>query len=113
MAQIVPLSNAPNQTLAVTLTVDGNPLTLNLTIHYNEIATYWVLAIADANQNPLLVSIPMITGYYPAGNLLQQYAYLRIGSAYMINASGTTKDSPDSTNLGSDFVLLWDDTPSV
>jgi hypothetical protein len=110
MAQIVPLTNAPIQSLTVTLSVDGAYLTLQFTVGFNEIAQYWVLMIDDQNGNPLVDSIPLITGVWPAANLLAQFAYLAIGSAYIINASGVAQDYPDSTNLGSDFLLLWDST---
>jgi hypothetical protein len=111
-AQIVPLTTNPNQSLAITLQVDGSALTLQLSVSYSKAAGYWVLAIADQSGNLLLDSIPMICGYYPASNILQQYAYLEIGSAYIINVSGVAQDSPDDTNLGSDFQLLWSDTPT-
>jgi hypothetical protein len=110
MAQIIPLDNSPNQQFTATLNVDGSPLTLQFKIYYNEMAGYWMMDIADANGNPLLASRPLITGSWPAANLLQQFAYLKIGSAYIINASGSAMDYPDKTNLGTDFVLLWDDT---
>lgn len=113
MASIIPLTNAPNQAFLVSLTVDGKLLALQIGIRYNEIASYWVLTISDAAGNLLLDSIPMLTGAYPAANILGQYAYLKIGSAFLVNASGIAKDNPDATNLGSDFQLIWDDTPLV
>ena len=112
-AQIVPLPTDPNQKFAIALAIDGGTVTLQLAVSYSTAAGYWVLAIADQFGNPILASLPMITGYYPAANLLKQYRYLGIGSAYIINASGVPQDSPDATNLGTDFVLLWDDTPTI
>lgn len=112
-AQIVPLTSHPNQFLTVPLNVDTGVLTLQLGVNYNGAAGYWVLSVADQNGTPLLDSIPMVCGYYPAANILQQYAYLGIGSAFLINASGVDQDSPDNTNLGTDFLLLWSDTPTV
>ena len=112
-SQIVPLTAAPNQSLRVALSVDGKTITLQLSVRFNSQAGYWVLTITDQFGTTLLDSIPMLCGYYPAANLLQQYAYLRIGSAYVINASGVPQDSPSVGNLGSDFVLVWSDTPTV
>lgn len=111
-SQILPLTNAPDQTMSVSLTVDGAPLTLGLRIRFSEIAGYWVLTIKDRRGGLLVDSVPLLTGYYPAANLLQQQAYLGIGSAYLLNVSGTDADHPDATNLGRDFLLLWDDTPT-
>lgn len=109
-AQIVPTSNAPQQNLSVALNVDGAVLRLKLAIDYSEMAGYWVMAIADAAGNLLISSIPMITGDWPAANLLAQYGYLRIGSAYIINAGQVPDDYPNALQLGNSFVLLWDDT---
>lgn len=112
-SQIIPLTNAPDQTLFALLNVDGGALTLQLRVRYSEIAGYWVLTISDNAGNMLVDSVPLVTGSYPAANLLQQHRYLQIGSAYVINASGVDQDSPDETNLGSDFLLLWDDSPAL
>ena len=112
-SQLVPLTSDPGQTATVSLSIDAHIVTLQLAVTYSEMAGYWVLRIKDRAGNLLLDSIPLLAGVYPAANLLGQYAYLAIGSAFVINASGTPDDSPDSTSLGSDFVLLWDDTPLV
>jgi len=136
--QQVPLTNSPNQTLTVNLEVDGKPLTLNLTVDYNEMAGYWIISISDINNNLLIDSIPMLCGSYPAANLLQQQRYLAIGSAFIINTGNAIPvygvgygqggygqngyggqtgqggiDYPDNTTLGTIFQLWWDDTPSV
>jgi hypothetical protein len=109
--QIIPLTTAPNQSFAITLSVDGASLTLNLAFHYNEVALYWEMDIADASSNPILSAIPLVTGEDPACNLLKQYSYLEIGSAFLINLSGTPGGNPDNTNLGSSYNLIWGDTP--
>ena len=109
-AQIVPLDTSPNQNFQIALSVDGATLTLQLTIRYNEMASLWMMTIRDSSGNLLLDSVPMVTGDFPAGNLLQQHGYLKIGSAYIINVSGGTSDRPDATNLGTSFLLLWSDT---
>ena len=110
-AQIVPLTYDPDQTLQVALNVDGKTLTLGLEVKWNATAGYWVMTITDPTTGTtLLDAVPLITGAYPSANILGQYGYLAIGSAYIINAGGVEMDSPDDTNLGTDFVLLWDDT---
>lgn len=107
--QIIPLTSSPNQTFTTQLTVDGQPLTLNFTIGYSEMAGYWQMAISDVNQNLLIASVPLITGWYPAANMLAQYGYLKIGSAYILNTGNANTDYPGPTNLES-FSLLWGDT---
>lgn len=108
--QIIPLTPQPNQQMLVTLNVNNTVLRLNLTISFNEIAQTWHMQIADVNNNILLTDIPLITGSFPAANILAQYQYLLIGSAYVLNISnGATNDYPNATDLGSDFALMWSD----
>jgi hypothetical protein len=138
--QVVPLTNEPNQVFTVQLQVDGSPLSLNLTVNYNEMAGYWLLSISDINNNLLIDSVPMICGDYPAANILGQQRYLAIGSWYIVNVSNLLVtsgsidtgfgqgafgigafgapgqggvDYPNNTNLGSDFQLWVGDTPTV
>jgi hypothetical protein len=111
--QIVPLTSSPNQTFATTLQVDGKSLTLNLNVYWSEMAGYWLMSISDSAGNLLLDSLPLITGWYPAGNILGQYAYLAIGSAYILNEGSSNSDYPGRNDLGTSWVLLWDDTAVV
>lgn len=108
--QIIPLTASPNQNFAVNLQVDGAALTLNFTLTWSEMAGYWVLAVFDVNNNLLIDSIPLITGWYPAGNILAQYGYLKIGSAFILNEGNSFSDYPGKTDLGSAWALLWGDT---
>lgn len=107
--QIVPLVQSPNQAFLVQLTVDGKPLTLGLQLNYSIMAGYWQMAISDVNGNLLIASVPLITGWYPASNMLGQYGYLHIGSAYLLNTGDSASDYPGSNDLSS-FALLWSDT---
>ncbi len=111
MYQIVNLSSTPNQSFLANLSVNGVALKLNLTINFNEIAQYWTMGIADVNNNTLISEVPLLTGTYPAANILGQFQYMNIGSAYLLNVSNgsTTLDYPNGQDLGTDFVLLWGD----
>lgn len=108
-SQIVPLSTAPNQSLSVALSINRQSVSLKLKVSFNQQAGFWVMDIADSHGRPLVSSIPLVSGVWPAGNLLSPYAYLNIGSAFLINQNGVASDWADSSNLGSDFVLLWSD----
>ncbi len=110
--QKIPLTNEPNQKFTCTLQVDGQNKTLSFFVAYNAIAGYWTLDIADAATNTLLLaSAPLIPGDYPADNILEQYAYLGIGSAYVVNVGNSPDDHAGGDNLGTDWILLWSDTP--
>jgi hypothetical protein len=107
--QLIPLDNSPNQTFTISLSVDGSTLTLKLGINFSSMAGYWLMTVWDASGKCLLSSVPLLTGVWPASNILAQFGYLRIGSAYLIS-NGSLADYPDSTNLGSEFELWWGDT---
>lgn len=112
MLQVVPLTAAPKQKFNVNLNVDGNPLTLQLGISWSSMAGYWVMSIFNSAGSLLLDSVPLITGWYPAANLLAQYRYLKIGSAYILNNGTSNSDYPGINDLGSGWSLLWGDTPA-
>jgi len=112
MSQIIPLTTDPNNTFQTTLTVDDASLTLKFFLRYNAMAGYWLMSITDVASSTLLLdSIPLLTDDSTSPNILGQYAYLKIGSCYISKVNSTTYDYPDDTNLGSDFVLVWGDTP--
>lgn len=108
MAQIIPLSNTPNQAVRVSVTVNQQRVILNLRVYYNYVGGFWVMDIDDSLGNELVSDVPLLTGASPAGNILAPYDWLNIGSAFVINLNGAVSDSPDDTNLGTDFALLWD-----
>ena len=107
-SQIIPLNNSLTQEFAAQLTVNSQPLILNLSLAYSVMAGYWHMAVADVNGNVLVASVPLITGQYPGANLLAQYQYLQIGSAYLLNTGSASADYPGPGNLGQ-FSLLWGD----
>lgn len=109
MAQIVSLDNSPNQTFRVSVLVNDVNVKLDGKLRYNETAGYWALTLADASTGTILVdSLPLLTGDYPAGDILGQYEYLGIGHAYVMNAAGSILDHPDDETLGTDFLLVFD-----
>lgn len=109
--QILPLDNRPNQKFKTTLSIDGVNKTISFNLKYNEIAKYWVMTISDPIENKILIdSHPILTGEFPAGNILEQFSYLGIGSAFIINTSNASLDSPDNKSLGNDFKMVWSDT---
>ena len=109
--KIIPLTSAPDQSFKCTIPVDGKNLKLKLRVRFNTLANYWVMSIYDSASNALILdAIPLLTGSYPAGDLLGQYKYLGLGRATIVNVGNSTMDSPDSTNLGTDFLLAWGDS---
>lgn len=111
MRQIIPLQTI-NQTFEVTLNIDNTIRIFGITLYYNRIAGYWVMKIIDPKTNTILLdSIPLLTGGFGAANILGQYKYLKIGSIFLIKNGSVTDDYPKENNLGTDFKLLWSNTP--
>jgi hypothetical protein len=108
--KIVPLTNAPNQSLTITLPINDINITLNLTVRYNLIANYWILTVADQAGAVMLDSLPLVSGGYPAADILGQYQYLGIGSAFVVNASSSDLDIPSDATFGVDHFLVWGDS---
>lgn len=110
--KIIPLDNSPDQSFLTTVSVDGNNLKLKLRLRFNTTSNYWVMSITDPKTGNLLIdNIPLLTGGYPAADLLGQYKYLGLGSAMIINAGNSSLDSPDENSFANgDFLLAWGDT---
>lgn len=108
--KIVPLTAEPNQSLSITLPINGENITLGLILRYNSAANYWVMSIYDSNNTLILDSVPLVPGDYPAADILESYQYLGIGSAYIVNASNSGLDIPNDVSLGVDHFLLWGDS---
>lgn len=104
---LLPLTANPNQKFTSTIPIDGKKVKFNFFLRFNTEAKYWVLDISDSSNANLLASINLVCGL----NLLEQYSYLKIGSAYLVKTDNSlSDDSPNEYNLGSKFVLLWGDT---
>jgi hypothetical protein len=106
MAVLIPLTTDPNNTFSSTIPVNGKNVTFYFFLRWNAQANYWVMDLSDSSKNPIISSIPLISGI----NILEQYDYLKIGKAYIVsNDSSSQSDIPDTTNLGTQFVLVWMD----
>lgn len=109
--KVIPLMPGANQSFTCTLPIDSKNITLGFTFTWNGFAEYWFMSITDVKTNTLLLdAVPLVTGLFPAADLLGQYTYLGIGSAAVVPVSAVETGIPGKSNLGSDFVLVWTDT---
>lgn len=111
---VIPLDSSPDQKLITTIPVNGQNITLQLRIRFNDQAGYWWMDISDQYGNLILPNVPLLCGQYPAADLLGQYQYLNIGSAVLVSQS-STQDSPNDATLGANngFTLLWGDSAAL
>lgn len=111
MRQLIPVTNQ-NQVMEITLTIDNVPRTLGFVVQWNRTAAYWTMKVYDpATAEIILDSIPLVRGMYDSANIIQQYRYLKIGAAYLMRIGQPQGDNPTYDNFGTDFLLMWGDTP--
>lgn len=113
MLSIIPLNPAPNQKFQTKVPIDGCNKTLGFEVWYNDIAGYWTMNIKNEQGEYLLSSIPLVPGADEAVNILGQYEYLSIGSAYLIPAQTVKEEWPDDVTLGVNWYLVWGDTANA
>lgn len=113
MYQVIPLITTKNQSFIITLQIDSVNTTLKFNVMWNPIAGYWLLTIINqANSNYIIDSLPLVTGQRSTNtlNILRQFDYLKIGTAYLLPiVSEPSTDYPNTTNLNSEFALIWSD----
>ncbi len=102
---IIPLTPEPNQTFNCTIPIDGENRRLSFGLRYNTVAAYWNLTVIDGvSGNILIDAVPLLRGQFPVDNLLEQYSYMKIGSAYLIHQGEQPEGAnPDDGNLGTAF----------
>jgi hypothetical protein len=64
----------------------------------------WILDFYDADNNPLIMNIPLVTG----ANLLEQYAYIGIPGLIYVVADGDDYAVPTLENLGDGSYVLYE-----
>lgn len=106
MLSIIPITAIPNRKFSSKIPVDGANLVLQFELQYNELASYWTVTISSDNGQALVSSLPVV----PAQNILEQYAYIGIGSAYIVRAQTVKEQWPSRYTLGASWYLVWGDT---
>ena len=105
MFSIVPMQALPNHSFGCVVPIDGGNTSLRFRLMYNELAGYWVVNISR-NGETLLAGLPMV----PAQDILEQFKYLEIGSAWIVPRSRVAEEWPSYGTLSSDWYVVWGDT---
>lgn len=105
----IPLNSQPNQSFRITIPQGETNLALEMYVYWNEIAQYWQLNLRDLiTDTQLIYGLPLLFSNTPAENILGQFQYWGIGSAYLIPISENLDGEPTSDQLGTDYVLIWE-----
>lgn len=111
MFQIIPTPESLNERQTVTVEVDGIKRRLQLRFRYFETLSIWHMSIYNPDTGACMAeSIPVLSGLYPAADLLGPYGSLGIGSACIMPlVKSPTTENPSKTNFGTEFALVWGD----
>lgn len=106
---VIPLDTTPDQILNISVEVENNNLALILHLRYNTEGEFWHMDVSDGNSGEMFISnMPLVTGEYPAANILRQFAHMGLGIAVVLPVTNQTAgDIPGLDDLGTDFVLIW------
>lgn len=105
----IPINNAPNASYSFRISLQNNTVNrdLRIKLRYLDFYDVWMMDVYDdSTKKVLVVDIPMV----PGTDLLGQYQYLGIGSAFLLNVRNSALMQPDNKSLGVDFILAWGDT---
>ena len=110
MYQQIPLTSEPNQEFEVTLQIDGENKNYKFNVRWNRVASYWVITITDQSTGEIVLdSVPLVSGGDVTSDILLAHYSLKLGAGYLMSIVDTpNSDSPNMTNLGEDFALIWD-----
>lgn len=101
--QVINLNNDPKQFWAFTVNIGEKNIDLQLKLFWNEMAGYWSMSLFNSSGVSLVEGIPLFCNI----DLLGQFGYLEIGSAYLINLTGDPANAASNNNLNKDYFLCW------
>ena len=106
---VIPLDTTPNQEFHITLEVNGENVPFIMRLRFNTEGLFWKIDVADGRTGELKIcGLPLVTGDYPAADLMRQFQYMGLGSAAVVPVTDKTAGNiPGIYDLGTDFVLIW------
>lgn len=115
---VLPVNSDQNQTFEVSLPIDSKNRRLKFFFSWNPVGQYWQFDLFDQNNGgaQVLSNMPIYAIDYPYNNIILTYEYKEVGSLYLVNVGDSASednDRPHIDNLGTDWVMVWGDTPYV
>lgn len=105
----IPIDTDGDQQFNITVQVGEENVSLILRLRYNTEGDFWRMDITNADTEEMLISgVPLLTGEYPAADILEQFEYIGIGSAIVLKMTDDAEgDFPNLENIDTDYVLFW------
>ena len=112
---VLPVNSSQNQTFEASLPIDDKNRRFKFFFSWNPIGQYWQFNLYDQNKDGIQVlnNMPIFSIDYPYNNIILIYEYKEIGSLYLVNIGNASGDRPSISNLGTDWIMVWGDTPYV
>lgn len=111
----LPMTANYDQKFSCVMAIDGgNNIRLTFRFRFNHKANYWFMTIWDTRTDTILLdSIPLFEGIGASSDILFQYAYMEIGSAFVQKVGPPDlvgKDGPGPGDFPSNYEVIWSDT---
>lgn len=110
---LLAIDNSPslNQLGRTVLEIDGKNTVLYIKLRWLDKIGKWMMSIKDERGDPIIRNIPLVASKsYPSADLLNQFAYMFIGSAAVLpTVNNPSTPIPADSNLGlnKEWVLVW------
>ena len=110
MLQIIPMEEITNYKFSCIVTIDEGTIDLGFHLMYNDIIDYWTVDVFK-QETEVITAYPLI----PAQNILEQFSYLKIGSAWIVHQSeiDLNEEWPSANTLASKWYVVWGDTDAA
>jgi hypothetical protein len=80
-----------------------NGTAYQLTLHWCDPASCWIMDLADQSGNALISGVPLVTGL----PLLQQYVYVGVPGDMFVQTDTNANEVPDFVGLGTTGHLYF------
>jgi hypothetical protein len=98
-AYSIPVTPGTNQEFDISLA----GVTYHLKFKWNSFSNAWTMDLMDSTQKLILPSIPLVTGC----DLLEQFDYLDVGGAFVVQSTNDPDVVPDFAGLGATGFLFF------
>lgn len=103
----IPVTSLPNQTFNTTIpSARGNNIVWVFKFSWNLCTDTWEMSIYKiSEENPVALNIPVMV----SEDLLPYMSYKDdFGRIQVLNMGKSTLDKPSRNNLGTEYIIIWD-----